>query len=236
MKYLAILLFIAPFLSSAQSIDVFVSGTSLEFSGGTYDVSSSSDQDLQVQLLIENNTGFDQNWDIERILPLSQFWDDEWLSWAAYSDIFGGSEFITDSNPIWITPYHLEVPADDSVMVGLNFKPESPGCDLYKYYLLHNDVRVDSFQIYLCKTVGLNVVTPEVVSIYPNPCNSDLNLSFQTKTPKEVVVFDFSGNEIATFEATESMIISTKEFSEGSYFLSWKMEEITFSRKFQVQH
>jgi len=130
----------------------------------------------------------------------------------------------------------LSIVYSGEILVILRWEALNVGCDLYQYYILHNDVRVDSFQINLCKTVGLDEISPLDVLIYLNPTNSVLSLDFQTQTRKEVAVFDLLGNKIATFDASESMTISTEDFLNGSYFLSWKIEEMNYNQKFQVQH
>lgn len=235
MRYLATLLFILPFLSSAQSIDVFVDNTTTEIWGSVFDITTSSTQeDLTVR--IENHTGTDQSWKFERVLPSTSYWNDPTLSWYDPTDVFSGGDFVVFPTQSWITPTTMSIADGGEVFVILRWEAAEIGCDLYQYYILHNDVRVDSFQINLCKTVGLNEITPQKLSVYPNPSNFNLNLSFLTQAPEEVIVYDLLGNKIAAFEAMDSMIISTRKFLNGFYFLSWETEEMTYSQKFQVQH
>ena len=235
MRSLTTLLFILPFLSSAQSIDVVVDNTTTEISGGVYNiVTSSAQEDLTVR--IENHTGTDQNWKFERVLPSTSYWNDPTLSWYDPVNVLLGADFVVFSTQSWITPTTMNIADSGEMVVILRWEAVEVGCDLYQYYILHNDVRVDSFRINLCKTVGLNEITPQNLSIYPNPSNYSLNLSFQTQTPKEVIIYDLLGNKIATFEAMESMSVSTQNFLNGSYILSWKLEEMTFRQKFQVHH
>lgn len=169
-------------------------------------------------------------------MPSTSYWNDPTLSWYDPTDVFSGGDFVVFSTQSWITPTTMNIADGGEVFVILRWEAAEIGCDLYQYYILHNDVRVDSFQINLCKTVGLNEITPQNLSIYPNPSNYSLNLSFQTQTPKEVIIYDLLGNKIATFEAMESMSVSTQNFLNGSYILSWKIEEMTFRQKFQVHH
>ncbi len=235
MKYLTILLFILPLFSQSQSIDVFISNTTTEISGSIYNVvSSNAQENLNIQ--IENHLGTNQNWKIERVLPSTNNWSDPTLSWADLSNPFNGDDFIVSTAQNWVTPTILSVADSGGILLHLRWDAINVGCDLYQYYILHNDVRVDSFQINICKTVGLDEVNPVNVSIYPNPANSTLNLVFQTQTPKEVIVFDLLGNKIATFETLKYMKMSTSEFLDGIYFLSYNIGEMNYNQKFQVQH
>lgn len=237
MKYLAILLFALPFFSHSQSIDVFVGSTTTEISGSTHNVNSTTGQQFELILILRNSTGTDQNWDLERTLPLPlQHWSDDNMSWTVLSNPLSGDSYLIDQSSPWVTYNHLVVPPNDSVYLALRYDPIADGCDLFNYYILDNDVRVDSFSVNLCTTVGLDEITSDNISVYPNPANSVLNVSFQNKTPNELTIFDLLGNKIATFEASESMTISTGEILNGSYFLSWEIEEMNYNQKFQVQH
>ncbi len=235
MKHLAVLFFVLPFFSQSQSIDVFIDATTTEISGNVYDVvTSDAQEDLYIR--IENHTGTNQVWKIERILPSTNNWNDPSLSWDDLSTPFSGDDFIVSAVQSWITPTALSIADNGAILVILRWEAIDVGCDLYQYYILDNDVRVDSFQINICKTVGLHEISPVNVSIYPNPASSILNLDFQVQAPKEVIAFDLLGNKIATFEASESMTISMEGFLNGSYFLSWEIEGMKYNQKFQVQH
>lgn len=237
MKNLTILFCLFTFFTNAQTIDVLAENSTIEFSGSTYDINSSGGQDVNLYLIFRNNTGTDQNWDLERVLPVMPHWDDWSMSWASYSNPLAGNDYILDSGVSnWITPIDLAVPQGDSVQVALRYDPLSDGCDLFKYYIVHNDVRVDSFSINICKTVSLNELNEENILVYSIPTNCSLNVVFEKHVPEQVVIFDLLGNKIANMEAFSSMQISTTDFSSGLYFLSWNDNGIIRKRKFQVQH
>lgn len=236
MKNLAILFSLFTFMSNAQTIDVLVENSTIEISGGTYDVSSSSGQDIDLALIVRNNTGADQEWDLERVLPAMPHWDDWSMSWSLYSSPLIGNDFIVDPVPNWFTQIDIPVPTDDSILMVLRYEPMSDGCDLFKYYILHNDVRVDSFNINICKTVGIEENDSQSISVYPNPTKSELNVTFDNQVPEIVKIHDLLGNEIATFVAEKTMILPIEEFANGIYFLSGEIEGIRFRQKFQVQH
>ena len=232
----AILGFMLSLMSQAQSIDVYVEGTNYEFSGDVYEVNTSSIFDIYVDLVVKNNTDSLQNWKIERILPAVQHWDDYTMSWSIYSDPLGGYCYVIWPTQSWITQAAIAVPTSDSVNIRLNYESISDGCDLYLYYVLHNDIRVDSFSIHLCKTVGLDKVSQNSVEMYPIPANFELNLHFPAVVPTEIEITDLLGNKLKTFEASSDMKISTENFSNGIYFVRWMDDEIIVSQKFQVQH
>jgi hypothetical protein len=231
-----ILGFMLTFLSQAQSIDVYVEGTNYEFSGDVYEVNTSSSFDVFVDLVVKNNTDSLQNWKIERILPAVQHWDDHTMSWSIYSDPLGGYCYVVWPTLSWITQAAISVPTSDSVNIRLNYESISDGCDLYLYYVLHNDVRVDSFSIHLCKTLGLNEVSKNSVEMYPIPANFELNLRFPDVVPTEIEIVDLLGNKLKTFEASSDMKISTEKLSNGIYFVTGILDGEYFSRTFQVQH
>lgn len=162
-------------------------------------------------------------------MPSTQFWSESSLSIGTPFDPFVGNDYIIGSAQNWIAPRGVHVPNGEDLYVVLIWY-------VYSYFVLNNDIRVDSFNVNLFKVVGLDEITLSEVSICPNPANSNHNLSFQNQAAKEVIVFDLLGNKIATFDASESMTISTDEFLNGSYFLSWKIEEMNYNQKFQVQH
>lgn len=176
MKLLTVLFSCVCFLASSQSIDVYVENTNTEISGTTYSVTYQSDQQITIDLIMKNNTGTNQTWDLERILPSVQHWQDQTMSWYAFSNPIGGNDFVFQQTPSWITPIDIEVPQDDSVWLSLRYEAQSEGCDVYTYYILNNDVRVDSFNIEICKTVGIDELEGLEVELYPNPTDGTVML------------------------------------------------------------
>lgn len=238
MKNLALLFVVIPFLGLSQSIDVYLLNTTTEISGGTHDINviASAGQDIEQYLIIHNNTGVDQNWDLERIMPTTSNWDDWSISWALLSNPLVGDSYQLFQQQNWITPQEMTVPEGDSVQVALRYESVSEGCDFFKYYILHDDVRVDSFNINICGVVGIDELNFSNVSIYPNPADEATHVSFDGEAPEEIKIFDILGSLIAVFESSTEIEVSTSEWKDGTYFLLWIDNGVQRTKKFQVSH
>lgn len=236
MKALIVIFSFVCFWASSQSIDMYVENTNTEISGGTYSVTYQNDQQITIDLILKNNTGTNQTWDLERILPSVQHWQEQSMSWYAFSSPVNGNDFVLQQTPSWITPIDIDVPQNDSVWLSLRYQAQSEGCDLYTYYILNNDVRVDSFNIFICKTVGLDELSSDNVSLFPNPANQEVNIVFQNESPEKVKIVNQNGQIVQVLPATNEMKIATNEFPEGCYFVVWMEVKNQRKKKFLVQH
>ncbi len=76
------------------------------------------------------------------------------------------------------------------------------------------------------------------INIFPNPVNSDLNLTFKKKNQREVQIFNTLGQEVYHYIGEESSIrFNTSELKSGIYFL--RVDEGAkqiINKKFIVQH
>ncbi len=233
MKIGVILFLVLGSYACAQSIDVHVQNTTTDISGATYNVTYQSDQEVQLQLILVNNTGTDQNWDLERVLPATPHWLNNTLSWAPYSDPVGGNDFVIDQNATnWITSIDLQVPQNDSAWLALRYQPLTEGCDFYRYYVLHNDVRVDSFNIEICKTLGIDDLEGLKMELYPNPSNGAVML--QTSQPiANVRVYDLSGREVVsnpTIHSSTTWELFLKE-EAATYWVEIELQNGRFIRE-----
>jgi len=237
MKHLALILCIFPFFGHSQSIDVFVGGTSTEFSGGTYDLNTSGGN-ANITIHLVNNIDSILSWKIERVSPSTNHWAEAMVILeSSHSPFEGGGTTGPFPTPNWIMNFPINVMGDTVAVLDLTWDAVSEGCDLYAYYVIENNIRVDSFSINICKTVNIDELTARNVSIYPNPSCSVLNVEFETSVPEKVSVLDLLGNEIVTLEAFISMEIPTANLSNGMYFLTWREDDgIIREKKFQVQH
>jgi len=76
------------------------------------------------------------------------------------------------------------------------------------------------------KTLGINEIVVENVSIYPNPTTDFINFKVNSKIKlSEVEIFDLSGKIIFT-QRVNNETIDLQKLSKGTYFLRFKNSTI----------
>ncbi|MBX9851500.1 MAG: T9SS type A sorting domain-containing protein [Cytophagaceae bacterium] len=100
------------------------------------------------------------------------------------------------------------------------------------------NIRVHDFKIGTV-TTGLNeAVINNSLSVYPNPANEALNVSFNAPEGAEVVLSDILGNQVfsATAASGENKIpVNTAELPAGMYILTVATENGTVVRKVNIK-
>lgn len=134
-----------------------------------------------ISIAFLNNTGATQNWIVSRrrIFQANNWYD--YMTWQHETDPFGGlciSSAAMDT-PLFIMPGAGNVTANQGeqaiVTSYINIDPLIGGCSHYRYYLgTEVDPFIDSVDIELCYTLGVEEKSDLSFSFYPNPVENIL--------------------------------------------------------------
>ena len=113
-----------------------------------------------------------------------------------------------------------------------------PGCGHYRYTMLINNVRIDSIDIIVCSTVGMEELSTESLQVYPNPTTE----SIQFQTPNSIYfesyqLIDITGKtvQLGRLDATQS--IDVHELVDGVYYVTLESDAgAFFTQRFSVKH
>ncbi|MFI5220194.1 MAG: T9SS type A sorting domain-containing protein [Bacteroidia bacterium] len=109
----------------------------------------------------------------------------------------------------------------------------------------NNDIFYDCITIDSLITVGINEIesTTSQVTIFPNPANDFIHLSFTIEKPAtiEVDIYNVNGQKVdhlvTAFKTTgaQSIKVNTDKYSSGIYSVNTKIGETTYNNKFVIK-
>jgi len=107
----------------------------------------------------------------------------------------------------------------------------------------YSSTYLDDFWEFTPSTVGVNQTNEKQlaeVEIYPNPSNSEVNISIKNPDHKEISleIFDTEGKYITQFKPGNNSQIITAEhslFSAGVYYVAISIDKKTFVKKLVIQ-
>ena len=120
----------------------------------------------------------------------------------------------------WTTPALNPLQNGDSCLMKPTFYFSNGGNVLIRYYILDiNDNPIDSVDVNITNTVGVEEIN-NLISVYPNPVNSFLNIDFSINLLKPVIIFiyDLNGKEILnSFLCSNQNSIKLNSLKSGLY-------------------
>ncbi len=159
------------------------------------------------------------------------------------SDVFV-AKLDTGGNIIWMTSaggsgndyaYGISCAYDGSIKVNGAFD----GTGSYGSFTLQSNGGLDAFLLQIVpKPTGIHTIqTRECAVIYPNPANNYFNISLGVGNKKvDVIIYDLTGKIIYNnyHLETQNIVVSTKDFMEGVYFVCIQSEDIRETKKIIV--
>lgn len=181
---------------------------------------------------MHNNTGTSNIWRItRRIMYAPSDWTDA-VCWGVNCNDASGE--------IWATPNNATI-ADNSsgqMMVHITPNVNATGIGLYRYYITHNGVYLDSVDLLINFSVGIDdLKANHLFSIHPNPANDNMTISITNNENTTVKIVDLLGNIIYTADLLGTKEIDVKSFNNGMYIVqTLQNDEIISNQKLLIQH
>lgn len=242
-----ILLSIGTVLTSVLAfgqITINIEGQSTDISGSTHYINTSVNDEEIIDLLVHNNTGATQEWNITRKrIDAPTAWTD-FLCWGAEGDPLGGQCYGAsqmNTNP-WMTPQSLFVNNNMAGLLAVHVTPAVANglYAKYRYYVGRTvDNPQDSVDIVFNQAASLKKVTNPTtnVDVYPNPANDYLTVSLPSNAQEGTVkISDVLGKVVFEEKISTNKKLSTEDFKNGVYILSFQSNGNTYTKRFVVKH
>lgn len=203
---------------------------------------------LDIHFTVTNNTGADHQWRITRKkISVPASWSDQ-VCWPPSCYPASGDLYTTPStggNPAPIILDGTSTAQTTSGNVLAEMKPRITPDALvnsyahYRYYIYEGGVYVDSVDIKINYTLGVNQLKQNnALTISPNPADDNVNINIGAMENASVKVVDVLGNVVMT----ESIANGTKNldvtgFKNGVYFVIVEANGVKpVNRKLIVRH
>ena len=236
-RTLLTILTIAGFASlSFGQIEMSV-GASGDISGTQIDYVSAG-AEVVVDVHVDNKTGVTKNLTIQRVrINETTGWTD-YVCWGHSTDPFGGVCYPASANNPWTTGTPVTIDNDEAGSIAIHISPVGDnGCTIYRYLVMDGSTALDSLDISVCKTAGIEEITPFSISIAPNPANTYVKVK-TTVDGSTVKMVDVLGNVVLKETVMGSTkTINTESFKNGVYFIIVEADgEKPINRKVIVRH
>ncbi len=126
------------------------------------------------------------------------------------------------TNP-WTNPHVSTIPPNAAGNLVVDIHNEGPGgCGLYRYYVVQGSTRIDSIDVMVCSTVGIDEQQEEVgMTAYPNPANNQLTVNTTGNGGNYVLrITDVLGKVVYTEEAGAVKKVDVSDFKNGVYLVT----------------
>jgi len=111
----------------------------------------------------------------------------------------------------------------------------------YKIYQEGDESVSFTFSIAYDNTTAIeDITTTRVLSAYPNPANSNVNISYDSHEDAQIILYNIVGNPVKKFDisaGSETLNIETSELSSGTYFYSISSQSgLTETKRLVIKH
>ena len=229
------------FIYAQDGIVFRIDGDSLtDYSSGNgiFERSSVNSNELGFNILVENNTGIDQNFRVIRYQESNVPFD--WTDAVC----FGINCFNPSIDNPWcssVAPANtLSIPNNSIGSIFFHVTPNNYAIGNYKLYVGYDcNNYVDSISIQVnYESLGINEINKlNQFSINPNPSDNFTSIQMNNKEKGMVKIVDLFGNILYYESILSSSIINTLDFKDGFYFVTIESEGLKLaSRKLVVRH
>ncbi|MDA9206785.1 T9SS type A sorting domain-containing protein [Crocinitomicaceae bacterium] len=240
--YFALLL-ISPYFLFAQTT-INLQDSEDNISGGSYELTTSSSDAVDVPFEIKNTGASDANWRITRLkMDVPGGWSDL-MCWGHATDPFGGTCFSSSQmsgNP-WTTPNgtSFTVGPNEYGKLKITISPEdgASGLGHYRYYISNDGVNyIDSVDIKFDYSLSVQEVEPISVSIVPNPASDFIQVNLAGVSTAQMKMVDVLGSEVLNQSVSTSSTFDISNFRNGVYIMSFSAPgSKSIVRKVIVKH
>ncbi|MBI3238998.1 MAG: T9SS type A sorting domain-containing protein [Flavobacteriia bacterium] len=221
--------------------EVHLTGSSTDISGTVHVVDNVVPDDIvQVKFYIKNLTGSDQTMGVCRKMMYAPFqWTDQ-VCWAPYPDPTFQGGCYPASGVTWCSPTVVLPASGEGELIADVNVITSPGGGLYRYYFKVGGVSVDSVDLHINPTLGIDEPEPVQVGMtaYPNPASSMITVNtVGLSGDYSVRVTDVLGKVVYADEAGAIKKIDVSNFKNGVYLITVAEKgEAIQTRRVVVKH
>lgn len=222
----------------AQDASIRVKNTVPDVSGTELTENVTSSNRIHViDFAVDNNSGSTQNWGLTRVrLTPSIGWTDE-VCWGAISTAIG--ECNTAAGDEFSTSYTIPVQTSTTdAEINIYITAPSGGTSSFRYYIMDGTTKVDSVDLTITKSVGINENVSLALTIAPNPATNFVNVNMEGISKAELKIVDVLGNIVTRETVYENAKkVDVTKFKNGIYFITVEAEGIKpITRKLIVRH
>lgn len=197
--------------------------------------------DLTVHLYIKNMTGSTKMLSIKRVrLSVPSQWTEQNCWGPCYDPNFEGLCYGNQAASSWTSP-EVTVMNDSTAELKPIFSINTvEGGGLYRYYFMQGSTAVDSIDVHINQTAGINEPDPVQVGMtaYPNPASSMITVNtVGISGDYSVRVTDVLGKVVYADEAGAIKKIDVSNFKNGVYLITVAEKgEAIQTRRIVVKH
>ncbi len=230
-------------LSVAQ-IEIYKTGTTTDISGSELTINAWQGGEHHNDFYIVNSTGSTQEWNVTRTkINEITSWSD-YLCWGPQGGFGNCYPASGMTQTTWTSPSNDApvIAAGDSAKLSSYITPDYVGSadQVYRYYVgTSGNPKMDSVDVRVFFTVGLNEVTPQLsVSIAPNPSNDYFVVSATGSSAASIKIVDVLGNVILSEQMNyTSKKVNVSSFRNGVYFVIIESNEAKpVTKRIVVRH
>lgn len=222
----------------AQGASIRIKGTPTDVSGTVVNenVSVSTNEHI-LDFTVDNLTGSDQNWGLTRVrITPSIGWTDQ-VCWGAISQAVG--ECSTPTGDSFTTGYTVPV-LTTTTDAEINIYIEAPtgGSSTFRYYIMNGSNKVDSVDVTITKSLGINDIASLELTVAPNPASNAVNINMEGVSSANLKIVDVLGNIVMKETIYQnSKKVDVAQFRNGVYFVTVDAEGIKpTTRKLIIRH
>jgi hypothetical protein len=196
-----------------------------DISGTTVLVNVTADGLVAKTFNVKNTSGVSKTLDIQRLRVAEIAGWTDGLCWGPNPDpnfegqCYGSGQMPT--NP-WTTPQSITTPIDEDGNLVLDIHTEGPGCGHYRYFVMEGSTKVDSVDIEVCSSVGIQENEIEIgMTAYPNPANALLTINTSGVSGNyDLRITDVLGKVVYTDQVGETKKVDVSDFKNGVYLVT----------------
>ena len=223
----------------AQGASIREKGTLTDVSGTeiTVDANTAAQDGHIFDFSVDNLTGSTQDWSLTRIrLTPSIGWVDQ-VCWGAVST--GTGLCSTPSGDSFTTSYTVPVQTTTTdAEINIYIDAPTGGSSSFRYYIMNGTSKVDSVDLTITKSLGVNENNSLTLTVAPNPATNFVNVNMDGVSSANLKIVDVLGNVVMKETVYDSMKkVDVTKFKNGIYFVTVEAEGIKpITRKMIIRH
>ena len=112
-----------------------------------------------------------------------------------------------------------------------------PGCGHYRYTMLVNNVRIDSIDVIVCSSLGLDEQVASSFTVYPNPTTESIQFNITEDVLFESYkISDITGKTVQVGSLNGAQTINVRELVDGVYHVTLLTDKgLSSTQRFSIK-